>query len=79
MLKGVVKVVCDKRGYIIGATMLGDRAGEVIHELQIAKMKNIKLYELHDVIHAYPTYAELVWHIAKKAYVIGETMADSCL
>lgn len=49
--------------------MLGERAGDVIHELQVAKVKGIKLAALHDVIHAYPTYAELVWHVSRKAYL----------
>ncbi len=69
MVDGTLKVICDPKGYIIGAHMLGERAGDVIHELQIAKVKGLKLAALHDVIHAYPTYAELVWHVSRKAYL----------
>lgn len=68
-LEGTIKIICDKRGYILGAHILGERAGDIIHELQLAKMKGIKFHELQSVIHAYPTYAELNWHMAKRAYL----------
>ncbi len=66
---GMVKIICDKKGYLLGMHILGERAGDIIHELQVAKVKGIKFYSLHAVIHAYPSYAELLWHTAKKAYV----------
>lgn len=68
-LEGEIKIVCDKKGYILGAHMLGERAGDMIHELQLAKARGIRFHELQSIIHAYPTYAELVWHAAKKAYL----------
>ena len=68
-LSGHMKIVCDKKGRIVGAHILGARAGDVIHELQVAKVHGIRLDQLQSVIHAYPTYAELVWHSARKAYV----------
>ncbi len=66
---GMIKVICDKKGYIVGATMLGPRAGDVIHELQVAKVHGIPFYKLYQVIHAYPTYAEIIWHLSKEAYL----------
>lgn len=68
-LDGMLKVVCDRRGCIIGAHLLGNSAGEVIHELQIARAQGMRLRDLQPIIHAYPTYAEIVWHISKKAYL----------
>ena len=68
-LGGTVKVVCDKKGYILGAQILGERAADIIHELQVAKVNGVKFHKLSTIIHAYPTYAELIWHMAKKAYV----------
>jgi len=50
---------------------LGARAGEVIHEVQLGKYYNIKFAKFYNVIHAYPTYSELVWHAARMAYVEG--------
>lgn len=67
-LCGMGKVICDKKGYIIGAHILGARAGEIIHELHLAQLKKIKLIDLYDVVRAYPTYSQLINRLAKKAY-----------
>ena len=67
--QGIVKIICDKRGKILGIHILGARAGDIIHEPHLAKVRGIPLHALQEVIHAYPTYAELLWHTAKKAYV----------
>jgi pyruvate/2-oxoglutarate dehydrogenase complex dihydrolipoamide dehydrogenase (E3) component len=66
---GMLKVICNTKGDILGAHMLGASAGEVIHELHLARCKGIKIYELASVIHAYPSYSDLIWQVAKKAYV----------
>ena len=65
---GLLKVITDRKGYILGVHLLGERAGDIIHELQLAKTWGIKLWQLQSVMHAYPTYAELNWHVDKKAY-----------
>lgn len=67
--RGLCKIICDKYGNIIGAHILGAHAGDIIHELQVMKYFGKKLYTLYSVIHAYPTYAEIIWHIAKEAYI----------
>ncbi len=66
---GLIKVITDKKGKIVGVHILGERAGDIIHELQVAKTKGICLADLQSVIHAYPTYAELNWFVAKAAYL----------
>lgn len=66
---GTLKIICDKKGYIIGAHVLGARAGELIHEIQIGKYYDKRIYDFYGPIHAYPTYSELISHLAKKAYV----------
>ncbi len=66
---GMIKCVCDAKGRLLGIHILGARAGDIIHEAQLAKWYKMKLQEIQPVIHAYPTYAELTWHVAKKAYV----------
>jgi len=66
---GLVKIICDSHNTIIGAHILGDRAGEIIHEVQLGKRYEISFDKLYSVIHAYPTYSELIWHAAKKSYV----------
>ena len=66
---GFARVLCDRRGRIVGAHILGARAGEVIHELQTAKTLGIPLHKLDRVIHFYPTYSGVVKKIARRAYV----------
>jgi len=66
---GLGKFICDKKGRILGAHILGPRAGELIHEIQLGKYYKIKFTDFYSVIHAYPTYSDIVWHAAKKAYV----------
>lgn len=66
---GICKVICDSKGYIIGAHILGERAGELIHEIQLGKYYNFRLWDFYKPIHAYPTYSEIIWHLSKRAYV----------
>lgn len=55
---GFVKVITDSRGVIIGGSIVGQRAGEMIHEIALAMQFKIKAEELADMIHAYPTFSE---------------------
>lgn len=58
---GMCKVVVDaKTDLILGAHMLGERAGEVIHEVALAMRFGITMSELQDVTRAYPTYSEIL-------------------
>ena len=66
---GFVKIICDKRFRIIGMHIWGVRAGEVLHELQVAREFGIPLHKLHAVMHAYPTYNDIVKQLSKRAYI----------
>lgn len=66
---GVVKIICDKKGKILGASVLGDCAGEIISEIQTIKTLGINFGELSKVIHPYPTYSEILLKISKKVYI----------
>jgi pyruvate/2-oxoglutarate dehydrogenase complex dihydrolipoamide dehydrogenase (E3) component len=68
-VEGVAKFVCDARGAILGVHILGERAGEVLHEAHAARTLGIPLHRLNDVIHAYPTYSELTRLAARAAYI----------
>lgn len=52
---GFLKVVVGRRGKILGATLVGEGAGNMISELTLAVSKGIKLDDLFWVIHPYPT------------------------
>lgn len=53
---GFIKIIAQ-HGTIIGATVVGRRAGEAIMELVIAIARKIKIAELAGIIHPYPTYS----------------------
>ena len=57
---GMAKILCDDRGRIVGAHILGEAAGEVIHELQLIRFFRKPLYKLQSLTHAYPTYAQAI-------------------
>lgn len=59
--EGMLKVVVDvPSGMVLGASMLGERAGEVIHELALAMHADIRFDDVQSMIHAYPTYSEAI-------------------
>lgn len=66
---GLVKLVCDKRAKVLGCSILGERAGEIISEVQVVKTLGINFGKLASVIHPYPTYSEVLNKISKKVLV----------
>ena len=67
---GMAKFLCDGRGRISGAHILGEAAAEVIHEVQVIKAFNTPLHRLNEITHAYPTYAQaLVGRASQLAYL----------
>ncbi|MCC6544641.1 MAG: FAD-dependent oxidoreductase [Nitrospirae bacterium] len=66
---GLGKFICDSKGRLIGAHILGARAGELIHETQIARSLGIPFYKLYSVIHIYPTFTDVVKQAAKLCYI----------
>jgi pyruvate/2-oxoglutarate dehydrogenase complex dihydrolipoamide dehydrogenase (E3) component len=56
-------------GTILGASVLGERAGELITALTIAMRNGVTLRTLGDTIHPYPAYGEGVRRVADQWYV----------
>lgn len=52
---GKVKIIASNAGKILGAHILGPRAGELINEIVLAKRKNLAIYDIGLTIHVYPT------------------------
>jgi pyruvate/2-oxoglutarate dehydrogenase complex dihydrolipoamide dehydrogenase (E3) component len=48
-----------RRGRILGASLIGPRAGELVHELALAMRIRAKARKISELIHAYPTYAQV--------------------
>jgi pyruvate/2-oxoglutarate dehydrogenase complex dihydrolipoamide dehydrogenase (E3) component len=66
---GKVKLILDKKGKVLGASVLGDRAGEIISEIQVIKTLGLNFAKLTNVIHPYPTYSEILNKISKRVTV----------
>ncbi len=56
--RGVVKISADRKGRILGATILGDHAGELLMPLVLAKKHGLKLSKISSTIFPYPTMVE---------------------
>lgn len=67
--EGLLKVITDKRGLILGAHVVGAEAGEIIQGLIVAKSQKIPLAKLARTIYIYPTLSELVKKTAAKPLV----------
>lgn len=66
---GEVKLVLDSKGKVLGASILGDRAGELISEIQVIKSLALNYGKLAGVIHPYPTYSEILSKISKRVKI----------
>ncbi|MEJ2554876.1 MAG: FAD-dependent oxidoreductase [Anaerolineae bacterium] len=54
---GFIKLVHKKDGTLLGATIVASRAGEMIHEWIVALHEGIKVGDLANAIHVYPSYS----------------------
>ncbi len=61
---GFARLVIDRRGHILGATVVGPRAGETLGELTLAITQGLTTRDLAGVTHAYPTYNDGPWNAA---------------
>ena len=57
---GLVKVLTNPRGRLLGGSIIAPRAGEMIHELAIAIRANLTAKDIAQTIHAFPTWSEAV-------------------
>ncbi len=59
--EGFVKIIRDKKyGEILGATIVGGHASEMIHELAVARENEYTVEEVDLAIHAHPTLSEAI-------------------
>ncbi len=56
--QGLVKVVADSDGYLLGVTILGPRATDLIAEAALAVNQGLSAAELSHTVHAHPTLPE---------------------
>jgi len=65
---GFAKIVTRRDGRILGATIVGRGAGELIMEIVLAMRFGLPLQKLAGVIHPYPTMSEIVKRTAGEWY-----------
>jgi len=63
---GFVKILANKKGVILGASIVAPRAGEMIHELALAVQWRMKASKIDYTMHAYPTWSQAVRICANK-------------
>ena len=66
--EGLVKVICAKNGRILGATIVGEHAGELIQMWTLAISQKMKIKAMMDWISPYPTLSELNKRAAYRFY-----------
>jgi pyruvate/2-oxoglutarate dehydrogenase complex dihydrolipoamide dehydrogenase (E3) component len=54
---GFIKILAKADGSILGATIVGERAGETITEIVVAMKHGLKVGDIAGTIHPYPTYS----------------------
>ena len=57
---GFVKLIADRKGVLIGATVVAPHAGEIIHELSLAIRSGMTAAELAAMPHAFLSWSEAV-------------------
>jgi pyruvate/2-oxoglutarate dehydrogenase complex dihydrolipoamide dehydrogenase (E3) component len=62
--QGLVKVITDMRGKILGAHAVGKDAGDWMQEIVFAKQHDHKIGDISHVIHPYPTHSAAVQRVA---------------
>ncbi|WP_435198934.1 dihydrolipoyl dehydrogenase family protein [Janibacter sp. GS2] len=62
--EGFARLVIDTSGHVLGATVVGRRAGETLGELTLAITQGLTTRDLAGVTHAYPTYNDGAWNAA---------------
>jgi dihydrolipoamide dehydrogenase len=65
---GYAQLVMDAdTGLLLGATIMGVHAVEMIHEVGVAIAEGLSVSELGEIIHAHPTVSEMVMDAAQQA------------
>lgn len=61
---GTVKIIADEQGVIVGASIMGPQASNLIQELTLAVEKRLTGEDLAGTVHAHPTLAETIMEAA---------------
>jgi pyruvate/2-oxoglutarate dehydrogenase complex dihydrolipoamide dehydrogenase (E3) component len=65
LTRGEIKLICTPKGAVLGAAIVGARAGELIVPWILALRKGLQMSDFRDMVMPYPTFSE----ISKRAAV----------
>lgn len=57
---GLVKILTDKEGKILGCHILGAHASNLIHEVTLAMRLGATIHDIADTVHAHPSLSEIL-------------------
>ncbi|WP_341956202.1 FAD-dependent oxidoreductase [Microbacterium sp. LWH13-1.2] len=63
---GFTSIVVDRRGRVVGAAIVGPRAGESLAEYTVAVKTGLNVRTLATTMHAYPSYSDAGWNAVVK-------------
>lgn len=67
--QGFVKLIAHRDGRVLGATVMGERAGEALAEVSLAVSCRLTVGQVASTIHAYPTYSSAIQLLASELAV----------
>lgn len=62
--EGIVKIISDESGRILGGHILGAHAADLIHEVAAFMNQNGSVQQMKDMVHAHPTLSEMLANLA---------------
>jgi pyruvate/2-oxoglutarate dehydrogenase complex dihydrolipoamide dehydrogenase (E3) component len=65
--EGFIKLLSDRRGTLVGATIVASRAGEMSGEISLAVARRLRVGDIATAVHAYPTYTTALQQMASQA------------
>jgi pyruvate/2-oxoglutarate dehydrogenase complex dihydrolipoamide dehydrogenase (E3) component len=66
---GKIKLIVNRKGRVLGAHIIAERAGELIAEVQVMKTLGLNFGKLQSVIHPYPTYSDALRQMAQQVFI----------
>ncbi|MDF1796778.1 MAG: FAD-dependent oxidoreductase [Coxiellaceae bacterium] len=67
--EGFIKVLTNKKGIILGATIIGEHAGELLLPWVMAAQQKMSIKKITEIIAPYPTMSDITKRVAGQYYV----------
>ena len=74
---GFTQIITDRAGVLLGATIVGPRAGESLAEVTIAVKNRLTASQIAGTTHPYPTFNDAVWNACVS--IVRDRLSDGLL